>query len=139
VRATTQLRQQFLAHRKHDDFFKKVNDTWGHRAGDAVLKAVAHACVRVFKRKGDFVARYGGEELVVLMREVTHVEARALAERVRESIAALRVPWEGTQLQVTASCGVASWDRGESASQWVSRTDAELYRAKGGGRNRVEG
>jgi diguanylate cyclase (GGDEF)-like protein len=121
------------------DHFKKVNDTWGHPAGDAVLKAVATACSRVFKRKGDFVARYGGEELVALLREVTHAEAIGLGERVREAIGALKVPWEKDALQVTASIGVASWERGERGEQWLGRTDAMLYKAKHGGRNRVEG
>jgi diguanylate cyclase (GGDEF)-like protein len=121
------------------DLFKKVNDTWGHPAGDAVIKAVAHACVRVFKRKGDFVARYGGEELVVLVRDVTHAEAISLGDRAREAIAATKVLYEEQVLQVTVSAGVASFERGESAEHWLSRADAALYRAKNGGRNRVEG
>lgn len=121
------------------DHFKKVNDTWGHPAGDAVLKAVAQACVRVFKRKSDFVARYGGEELVALVTDLTHAEALALGGRLREAIAALRVPWEGQQLSVTASCGVATWELGEAAAAWLARADAALYRAKSAGRNRVEG
>ncbi|MFZ5441027.1 MAG: diguanylate cyclase [Myxococcota bacterium] len=121
------------------DHFKKINDTYGHPGGDAVLKAVASACVRVFKRKNDFVARYGGEELVALVSDLSHAEALALGGRLREAIAALRVPWDDQQVQVTASVGVATWERGELPSQWLARADAALYRAKHAGRNRVEG
>ncbi len=121
------------------DHFKSVNDTHGHPAGDAVLKFVSLEMIRVFKRRNDFVARYGGEELVGLVRDVTHPEALKLGERVRESIAALATPIEGQTLRVTASCGVASWQRGESATDWLARADAALYRAKNSGRNKVEG
>ena len=120
------------------DLFKKVNDTFGHPAGDAVLKGVAHEMVRVFKRRTDFVARYGGEEIVALVRDVTAAEARQLGERAREAVAALNTTHEGQQLKVTVSVGVANWERGETATTWLSRADAALYRAKAAGRNRVE-
>ncbi|MBM4783238.1 MAG: GGDEF domain-containing protein [Archangiaceae bacterium] len=119
------------------DHFKQVNDTYGHPAGDAVLAAVAQTCVRVFKRKGDFVARYGGEELVVLMRDVDERELEALAEKARGAIAELKVPFEKKALRITASLGAAFWKRGESAEAWVKRSDAALYSAKSAGRNRV--
>jgi diguanylate cyclase (GGDEF)-like protein len=116
------------------DHFKKINDTAGHPAGDAVLKAVAQALVRVFKRRSDFVARYGGEELVALVRDVTPDEAKGLAERAREAVAALTT----VPIRVTVSCGVASWARGETGAAWLARADSALYGAKNGGRNRVE-
>lgn len=120
------------------DYFKKVNDTFGHPAGDAVLKAVAQATVRTFKRKGDFVARYGGEELAVLLRDSRSDDGLRLGERLRETIAALAIPHESQALKVTASVGVADWQRGEAATEWLARADAALYRAKQSGRNRVE-
>ena len=119
------------------DHFKQLNDTYGHPGGDAVLSAVAQACVRVFKGKGDFVARYGGEELAVLIRDVDGPSMGALAERLRAAIAALEVKHDGRLMRVTASIGAAFWARGESTDGWLSRADAALYAAKGAGRNRV--
>lgn len=120
------------------DHFKQVNDTFGHPAGDAVLKAVAQTCVRTFKRKSDFVARYGGEELVVLVRDASPAEVRTMAERAREAISALEVKHDGRSLHVTASAGVATLEVQETGAAWLARADAALYRAKHGGRNRVE-
>ncbi|MDP1822499.1 MAG: GGDEF domain-containing protein [Archangium sp.] len=119
------------------DHFKQINDTRGHPCGDAVLKAVAHALVRVFKRRSDFLARFGGEELVALVRDVTPAEALTLGERAREAVASLTVGAEGGPVRVTVSCGVASWALGESGADWLARADAALYRAKAAGRNRV--
>jgi diguanylate cyclase (GGDEF)-like protein len=119
------------------DHFKKVNDTWGHPAGDAVLRILAHETIRVFKRKGDFVARYGGEELAVLICEVDHREVQAQADKVRETIATAAIPWEGATLHVTASVGGALWRADETNEAWLARADAALYAAKHTGRNRV--
>jgi diguanylate cyclase (GGDEF)-like protein len=119
------------------DHFKKVNDTWGHPAGDAVIRVLAHECIRVFKRKGDFVARYGGEEVVVLLTDLQPVEAVAQADKLREVLAAQPIAWEGATLQVTCSIGVAAWKKDEPPAQWLARADAALYRAKDTGRNRV--
>lgn len=120
------------------DHFKKVNDTWGHPAGDAVLKAVAHQCTRAFKRKGDFVARYGGEELVALLTDLTEAEAVTQAARLLETLGSTAIAWEGAALKVTASVGLAGWKRDETPAAWLARADAALYRAKEKGRNRVE-
>lgn len=120
------------------DHFKKVNDTWGHPAGDAVLRAVAHECVRTFKRKGDFVARYGGEEVVALLTDITAAEAARQADKLLETIAAVSIAWEGATLKVTASVGVAPWRKDEAPEAWLARADAALYRAKERGRNRIE-
>lgn len=119
------------------DHFKQLNDTFGHPGGDAVLSAAAQACVRVFKGKGDFVARYGGDELAVLMRDVDAGRLSTLAEKLRAAIAALEVKHDGQVIRLTASIGAAFWARGELAEAWVSRADAGLYAAKGAGRNRV--
>jgi diguanylate cyclase (GGDEF)-like protein len=119
------------------DHFKAVNDTWGHPAGDAVLRALAHETIRAFKRKGDFVARYGGEELAVLITDVDHRETAAQAEKVRAAIARAAIPWEGATLTVTASVGGALWRGDETPEAWLARADAALYAAKHSGRNRV--
>jgi diguanylate cyclase len=119
------------------DHFKKVNDGFGHPAGDAVLKAVAHALVRVFKRKGDFVARYGGEELVAMARDLSAKEAAELAERAREAVAALKTVHDKREIKVTVSVGVANWQRSEDAATWLSRADVALFQAKQWGRDQV--
>ncbi len=120
------------------DHFKQVNDTHGHAGGDAALAAVAQTCVRVCKRKGDFVARYGGEELVVLMRDVDAAETGTLAEKLRAAVAELQVAHEGKTVRLTVSIGAALWKRSETGAAWLARADAALYRAKNTGRNRVE-
>jgi diguanylate cyclase (GGDEF)-like protein len=119
------------------DHFKKVNDTWGHPAGDAVLRSIAHETIRVFKRKGDFVARYGGEELAVLLTDVDYRETTSQAEKVRGAIAQMPLAWEGAVLNVTASVGGALWRADEPNEAWLARADAALYAAKHTGRNRV--
>ena len=119
------------------DRFKQLNDVHGHAHGDAVLKAVG----RVLKdgvRQGDVLARWGGEEFIVLLPETTGREAAALAERLRLAVAALRVPREGGETTVTASFGVAQLeDRGGTLDALIANADANLYRAKDEGRNRV--
>ena len=121
------------------DFFKRVNDTYGHAAGDETLRAVAQR-LRGALRAGDMPARYGGEEFVVLL-PVTEIEgARVVAERLRNAIAAAPVVLEdGTSLPVTASFGVAVTMAGPpDSSELFNRADSALYVAKRGGRNRVE-
>lgn len=119
------------------DHFKQVNDTHGHPVGDAVLVAIASACVRVFKQKGDVVARYGGEELAALVRDTSAEELATLGEKARRAIAETLVPVGALRLQVTASIGVAPWRAGEPTEAWLKRADEALYEAKHAGRNRV--
>jgi diguanylate cyclase (GGDEF)-like protein len=119
------------------DRFKLVNDTHGHPAGDALLRGVADV-VRAHVRPGDSVYRFGGEEFCVLLRETDEAEAARVAERVRETLAV--TPFDIGQpepLRVTASFGV-SQAVGPSPAALLGRADAALYRAKHGGRNRVE-
>lgn len=101
------------------------------------MSAAAQACVRVFKGKGDFVARSGDDVLAVLMRDVDAASLRTLAEKLRVAIAALEVKHEERVIRATASIGAAFWSRGESAEGWLSRADAALSDAKRAGRNRV--
>ncbi|AWK85676.1 diguanylate cyclase [Azospirillum thermophilum] len=119
------------------DRFKQVNDTHGHAAGDEVLCTVV-ARARAVLRDADQVARFGGEEFVVLLPETDEDGALAVAERLRRAIAGLPVDVDGLPVQVTASIGVASWAAAEpSLEHTLRRADAALYEAKQAGRNRV--
>jgi diguanylate cyclase (GGDEF)-like protein len=118
------------------DHFKRVNDTYGHEAGDAVLKALA-ASLQLAAREGDVVARLGGEEFVLLLPSATKEVAAAVAERLRGHVQALSVATGGSTVQVTASFGVSLQAQGEEWSTALQRADVALYEAKRGGRNRV--
>ncbi len=120
------------------DHFKRVNDTYGHAAGDEVLRTLAHYIRKVI-RVEDLFGRYGGEEFVVLVRGVGHVGAVQMAERVRAMIQGLDLRFSGDRIPVTASFGVATirHDPSETAERLVDRADRCLYEAKGLGRNRV--
>ena len=119
------------------DRFKQINDVHGHAHGDAVLQAIA--CVlKQGVRQGDVLARWGGEEFIVLLPETSGREAAALAERLRMEIASLRIPREDGETAVTASFGVAQLeDRGGPLDALIANADGNLYRAKDEGRNRV--
>lgn len=121
------------------DHFKKVNDTWGHDAGDIALKAVADA-VAAHARADDVVARFGGEEFVVLAPGLEGDAARAHFESLRQRIAALRIALgDGTVIEATASIGVClSAGSGEAIHALLHESDRLLYVAKVNGRNRVE-
>ena len=123
------------------DYFKRINDTYGHSAGDHVLRAVAHeikACVR----GRDMVTRHGGEEFAVLLRETPHSGCRAVAEHVRSGIERLmiKLPDDSVAdelIAVTASIGGAWYREEETAEAFVDRADRALYLSKEEGRNRV--
>ncbi|CAO4174748.1 PleD family two-component system response regulator [Methylorubrum populi] len=122
------------------DRFKSINDTYGHEAGDEVLRAFAER-VRQYVRPVDILARYGGEEIVMVVPGVELPDARAIAERIRERIEASPFPVRGgTQdIDVTVSVGVSvrrATDTGPA--DIIKRADDALYRAKSSGRNRVE-
>lgn len=117
------------------DHFKKVNDTHGHAAGDAVLQAVGDLLAKSF-RKLDSVARIGGEEFGVLLPHTPAADAAVLAEQLREAISLLRIPFGERELHISASIGVAhSSEAGPEGPQALA--DARSYAAKRGGRNRV--
>jgi diguanylate cyclase (GGDEF)-like protein len=122
------------------DDFKLVNDTYGHQQGDEVLAQVA-GVLRDHSRELDTPARYGGEEMAVVLPQTGVEGAEMLAERIREAVEALRVPRVrgGGVLSVTASFGVASVpDVAADRDSLIAAADAALYRAKRGGKNRVE-
>ena len=115
------------------DHFKRVNDTWGHPAGDAVLKQIARIAGNMI-RSSDLLIRFGGEEFLLLMPHTTISGAVAAAEKIRESLKSSDHPGPG---RMTAGLGVAERKRHESFNEWYARTDEALYAAKQSGRNRV--
>ena len=117
------------------DKFKGVNDNFGHKAGDKVLKNVAEICVTDV-RTSDFMARYGGEEFVLLLPETALDDARIVAEKLRESIAEKRFTYNGERVPITISIGIAEFGPRESADDVFQRADNALYAAKERGRNR---
>lgn len=129
------------------DYFKQFNDSYGHQAGDRVLKEVARVVRDSLERPADFVARYGGEEFAVILPETNMSGALHVAERLRQAISECAIPrvhrgadGGGNALFVTASFGVAATvpDRTETPHDLIHRADQALYQAKALGRNRVE-
>jgi diguanylate cyclase len=121
------------------DFFKKVNDTYGHRTGDKVLKAVS-TCVAQRLREVDFIARFGGEEFVILLPETSAENALNMLNRTRERLAKTQMrskqdSGEETKFTVTVSIGIAEFNEGDSAEDVFERADKALYDAKENGRN----
>jgi len=120
------------------DHFKKVNDNYGHDAGDYVLKEFAALVRASCLRPKDIFARYGGEEFVVLLAATTSKTAADLAERIRSSVETHAFIYEGKRLPITTSIGVAELSATtESAQSMMRAADKALYEAKNGGRNRV--
>ena len=123
------------------DHFKEVNDTWGHEAGDAALVHVARLWSARL-RTSDFLARYGGEEFIFLLAETQPEEAKLLLERLRQGLEDHPLVWRQQTIPITASFGVATADESASVLEgweaWFRKADLALYRAKEGGRNRVE-
>ncbi|NOY42144.1 MAG: diguanylate cyclase [Planctomycetes bacterium] len=117
------------------DHFKKFNDTHGHQAGDEVLRQVGKTMVDVVKNS-DLPCRYGGEEFAVVMPNTDIVQARVAAERMRKAIEAMKVNFEGSNLKVAASIGVAEIEPKEESASLMRRADDAVYAAKAGGRNR---
>lgn len=121
------------------DHFKKINDTYGHSAGDAVLQVIAKTLAKCI-RPMDTVARFGGEEFVIILPSCQGHYGQQVAERIRESVSALSIPITSRlNIKVTISIGGAyapRWVR-STPELWVERADLELYRAKSEGRDRV--
>ena len=121
------------------DYFKKVNDTYGHQIGDLALQRVAETLSKE-RRAGDVCGRYGGEEFVLVVSGVTAHEAQRVAERHRRAVAGLRLSAQGGPERITISIGVAVLDPDQpdpSVASMLSRADAALYRAKRAGRDCV--
>ena len=120
------------------DHFKRVNDTYGHLAGDAVLVKLSQIGMGCLRQE-DIFARYGGEEFAILCRGVKLQHAGVLAERLRSAVESATFDHEGQQLSITVSIGVASYPTSpiETPSQLIAAADNALYEAKRCGRNRV--
>jgi diguanylate cyclase (GGDEF)-like protein len=129
------------------DRFKSVNDSCGHRGGDAVLRAVADVirdCMGAIRsadrEKGvrPFVARYGGEELAVIV-QLDALAARRIGEFIRTRLEMQSIDFEGQSLHVTTSAGLATFpDHADTPEELIAAADAALYQAKANGRNRIE-
>jgi len=123
------------------DKFKNYNDTYGHHQGDAALRAFAETAVQTTNRPSDFVARWGGEEFVLLLANTDLEGAAGVAENVRKNAEAMEIPTEdGDITKITVSIGINSIipDINTSSEDFMYKADQALYRAKEAGRNRVE-
>jgi diguanylate cyclase (GGDEF)-like protein len=120
------------------DYFKRVNDNYGHAAGDEVLRVFYNACVET-ARKTDIVARLGGEEFAVLMPETEEAAAVKVAERIRENIEELCISTQEVEICITVSIGAVCWQEGQfdQFKNMLSAADEALYMAKAQGRNQV--
>lgn len=121
------------------DFFKDINDTYGHAVGDLVLKEVAHRITATL-REEQIVGRFGGEEFVALLPDTTPAQALVAVERVRRAVGAalITVPSGGPELRVTLSGGIAPLGEVDDLEEVIDQADKAMYRAKGLGRDRVE-
>lgn len=120
------------------DFFKKINDTYGHRAGDAVLTKVSNIIKNTI-RQLDMACRYGGEEFCVIFPSTYLLTAQIVAERIRKAIESCEIIFNGISIHVTASIGIDMYNLRSSATmnEIIENADKQLYKAKEMGRNRI--
>ena len=111
------------------DHFKEFNDTYGHQVGDLLIKEVATA-IKSSVRSSDVVARYGGDEIIILLRNISDKDAFKVAEKIRNNIQRLRVKYKTETLYVSISIGIAGYIPGDTAEGIIERADKELYKAK---------
>ncbi len=119
------------------DHFKRINDTYGHMVGDKVLRELAYLLRTSIRSEVDVLARFGGEEFVIIMPFVNVEHAAQAAERLRQIIRQHAFNLDGLLLDVTCSLGVASYEVGESLERFIDRADMAMYKAKQAGRDRV--
>ena len=118
------------------DHFKKINDTYGHEAGDVILASVGQM-LRKYSRDADFVGRYGGEEFVVLLPELSLANGIKFANKMREVLQNSKFIYKDERINVTASCGVSVRSANANSTVTIEEADKMLYLAKQNGRNRV--
>ena len=118
------------------DHFKKINDTYGHEAGDVIIASVGKM-LRKYSRKIDFVGRYGGEEFVILLPQTSLVDSVNFANKIREIIASSKFMYKDERIDVNVSCGVAVRSANINSSATLESADKMLYAAKQNGRNQV--
>ncbi len=120
------------------DHFKQVNDTYGHPAGDAVIRAFADLLLGQFRNEHNLVGRFGGEEFAILLQDCDLASAAASARQIQDALLTRSMPVSETlALKVTASLGIAALHAGETLASLTARADQALYRAKNEGRNRL--
>jgi diguanylate cyclase (GGDEF)-like protein len=120
------------------DHFKRINDTYGHGAGDAVLRNTAQLLKQKL-RTMDIIGRLGGEEFIILLPETTIDQAAAIGTRLLEALAEMEIDVGKTVIRVTATIGISGLiDEDETFNTIIARADEALYRGKNAGRNRVE-
>ena len=119
------------------DYFKFINDNYGHLIGDEVLKYVTNK-IKILIRKNDIFARIGGEEFVVLLPNTSLKNAYKIAEKLRQIIEQASIKIDKLNIDITISLGVASLDKNETLKDLLQKVDIALYKAKSNGRNRVE-
>lgn len=118
------------------DHFKRINDTWGHDAGDAILCRISDE-LRKIMRQGDFLGRFGGEEFIVILPESTLEAAQRTAQRIQDCVANLHFPELPEGERITVSQGLAIYQAGERIETTLKRADEALYIAKDNGRNQI--
>lgn len=118
------------------DHFKNVNDTYGHDAGDKILKAVSERLENSI-RSNDVIARYGGEEFCILLVEASEYEALKKAERLRKLIESETFDYKGTPIPITISIGITFGDKNSDPDKLIKEADEALYKSKNNGRNQV--
>ncbi|SFQ01890.1 GGDEF domain-containing protein, partial [Hydrogenimonas thermophila] len=120
------------------DFFKKINDKYGHLAGDKVLKAFASLLMHRM-RESDIVVRYGGEEFIAILPETSKKRAFITVESIRKVVEEMKVHIDSIDLiRITMSAGISEYNYEDSLEEWIKRADDALYLAKDRGRNRIE-
>jgi diguanylate cyclase (GGDEF)-like protein len=119
------------------DHFKNVNDTYGHDAGDVILKSVGLLLNR-YSREIDIVGRFGGEEFVIIAPQTDKNGAKIFAQKIRKVIAKTKFMYKKTRIDITISAGVAQRSEASSKEEVLELADKRLYKAKKAGRNRVE-
>jgi len=117
------------------DNFKEINDTYGHAAGDEVLRAVGDCLARSFIRKSDFTARYGGDEFAVILADTTAKNSVSLIERFMHQVSEITVPYASDDVKVGCSIGCTEIHDDDSTQTLIERADSALYEAKAAGRN----
>ncbi len=118
------------------DHFKNVNDTWGHAAGDLVLKEFALLCQQQI-RKLDYLGRIGGEEFFLIMGNTDRQEASIVLERILSVLRHHTFKWQQIEIHITCSAGFVQWEPTQSNQQLYSLADNALYQAKNQGRDQI--